>query len=76
MNDDYMPRCFTVSNAELDAAMSIAAGDALDCDRCDEKHVVDSDVDDVLQFIRCRGTSYLVGVKGRSIIRRNNGGGV
>lgn len=76
MNDDYTPRCFSVSNVELEAATSITTGDSLDCDRCNEKHVVNSDESGILQFVRCCGTSYLVGVKGKNVIRRNSGGRV
>ena len=76
MNDDYLPNCFAVSNNELEAAASVAAGDTLDCDRCSKKHVVTSDAENVLQFVQCRGKGYLVGVKGKSIIRRNTGKGV
>ncbi len=57
-------------NDTLAKCPALRPGDEIHCSRCGCMHTVEGPDDggDLLLFCRCQGKSYLVGVKGRSIV--------
>ena len=77
MNDDSLPLPYVAfGNDELEACDKIAAGNKVTCDKCGKKHVVTEAGDGLLQFVKCRGKSFLVGVSGRNVMHRFSKKGV
>lgn len=61
-----MTEPFSVSNEELEKAPRLPG--MIDCPHCGKRHRVRTT--EPLQWYRCRGDTYLAGVRGKSVMGR------
>ena len=56
-------------NDTLQRQPRVKAGDKIQCEHCDQQHVLeDSDTPSILLFYKCGSKSYLAAINGQSII--------